>query len=172
MHRNTLHCDKPFSPLPLLPTVRRVLYIVSSLSTVFFNGGCFLSTLRRFLNLVGSTAIWSPTALSSRAFLCATDRPTMLTSSTCFFDIALLEKRSQARSSGSSISLMRSAEHFWKVSDSSLRVATLFNLELVGLDESGAGEYKKAPVKQLMTLSWQQSWLVDHSTVAYLLSKS
>jgi len=118
----------------------------------------------------GSTAIWFPTALSNLIFLCMTDSPTMLTSSTSF-DVILLENRYHARTSGSSISLMRSAEHFWKASDSSLKVAALFfGLELLGLGECRAGEYECGKTYsrgqlKLQWNSWQQPALRIMTTV-------
>ena len=137
-----MQCDKPFNPVPLSPTLRWLLYVSLSFFTMSFSDGCFPSTRRRFWKLAGLTAICSPTALSSRAFLCATDSPTMLTSSTCFFGMTLLEYSSHASSSGSPISLMRSAEHLRNASDSSLRVAAIFfDLKLLGLGgESAQGQ--------------------------------
>ena len=149
-----MQCDKPFSPVPLSPTLRWLLYVSSSFFTMSFSDGCFPSTRRRFWKLAGLTAICSPTALSSRAFLCATDSPTMLTSSTCFFDIAFLEYSSHASSSESSISLMRSAEHLRKASDSSLEVVSLFfDLKLVGLVGESAQEQSKIMLFKAMMSS-------------------
>ena len=139
-----MHFDKPFSRVPLSPTLRWLLQVSLSFFTMSFSDGCSLSTLRRLWNLAGLTAFWSPTMLSSLVFLCTSDSPTMLTSFTCLFDMRLLEYSSHACSSRSCSSLMRSAEHLRKASDSSLKVVTIFfNLELVGLGGESAQEQSK-----------------------------
>ena len=149
-----MQCDKPFSPVPLSPTLRWLLYVSLSFFTMSFSDGCSLSTLRRFWKLAGLAAIWSPTALSSLVFLCTADCPVMLTSSTWFFDMILLEYSSHVSSSRSSISLMRSAEHFRKASDSSPRVAALFfNLKLLGLGGESAQRQSKIMLFKAMMSS-------------------
>ena len=97
----------------------------------------------------GSSAIVSLTALSSLVFLCTLDSPTVLTSSTTLSDMTSSEYSSHARSSGSSIALMRLAEHFRKAFDSALIGVAGFSsaLGLPGLGacrdgESGCGQSK------------------------------
>jgi len=101
-----------------------VLKMVSSFSTTFISGGCFLRASRRFWNLVGSSAIWFLTALSSLVFLWTADSPNTLTSSTTVSDTTSSEYSSHASSSGSCIPLRRSEEHFRKASDATLAPAT------------------------------------------------
>ena len=113
--------------------IPQVLKMVSSFSATLFSGGLFWSAVRRFWNLVGSTAIASLTALSSFVFLWMADSPNTLTSSTTVSDTTPSEYSSQASDSGSCIPLWRSEEHFLKVSDSALGPSTAAEFRAVAI---------------------------------------